>query len=85
MRLNLYSAPWCSSCQTVKKALETLTVEDLDIVVINIDTLTREDLMKVQVRGIPTLILQDSEGNEVKRKSGSLTTQQLKQFLGLDN
>ena len=85
MKLNLYSAPWCSACQTVKKSLETLVVEDLDITVINIDTLTREDLMKVQVRGIPTIVLQDSEGNELKRKSGSLTTQQLKQFLGLDN
>lgn len=85
MRLNLYSASWCSSCQTVKKSLETLAVEDLDITVVNIDTLTREDLTKVQVRGIPTLVLQDSEGNEIKRKSGSLTTQQLKQFLSIDN
>lgn len=85
MKLNLYSASWCTACLTVKNALNNLAIEDLEIEVIDIDTLSRMDLMKVQVRGIPTLVLQDFEGNELKRKSGSLTTQQLKQFLSLDS
>lgn len=39
--------------------------------------------MKVNVKGVPTLILQDDEGNELKRKAGALTKEQLKLFLGL--
>ena len=41
--------------------------------------------MKVNVKGAPTSILYDNQGNEIKRKSCALTKKQLEVFLGLDS
>jgi len=41
--------------------------------------------MKVNVKGAPTSILYDNQGNEIKRKSGALTKKQLEVFLGLES
>ena len=84
MKLSLYSAPWCGSCQTVKQSLNSINTEDLEIQVIDIDTLGMQALSKVGIKGIPSLILYDNQGNEIKRKSGALTKKQLQDFLGLD-
>ena len=83
MKVILYSAQWCSSCQTVKQALNSICVEDLEIEVLDVDTLGMQALSKVGIRGIPSLILYDNQGNEIKRKSGALTKKQLEDFLGI--
>lgn len=82
-KLNLYSAQWCNACQSVKQALNTILVDDLEIEVIDIDTLGMQELSKVGIKGIPSIILYDDQGNELKRKSGALTKKQLQDFLGL--
>ena len=82
MKVSLYSAPWCGSCQTVKQSLNSICTEDLEIEVLDVDTLGMQALSKV---GIPSLILYDNQGNEIKRKSGALTKKQLEVFLGLDS
>ena len=64
MKVILYSAQWCSSCQTVKQALNSICVEDLEIEVLDIDTLGMQALSKVGIKGIPTSILYDNQGNE---------------------
>lgn len=84
MKVSLYSAPWCGSCQTVKQSLNSICTNDLEIQVIDIDTLGMQALSKVGIKGIPSLILYDNQGNEIKRKSGALTKKQLEVFLGLD-
>lgn len=85
MKLNLYSAQWCASCSTLKQTLNTIPTDDLEIEVIDIDTLGMQELSKVGIKGIPSIILYDNQGNELKRKSGSLTKKQLEVFLSLDN
>ena len=85
MKVSLYSAPWCGSCQTVKQSLNSIPTEDLEIEVLDIDTLGMQELSKVGIKGIPSLILYDNQGNEIKRKSGALTKKQLEVFLGLDS
>ena len=85
MKVSLYSAPWCSSCQTVKQALNSICVEDLEIEVLDVDTLGMQALSKVGIKGIPSLILYDNQGNELKRKTGALTKKQLQDFLGLES
>ncbi len=85
MKVSLYSAPWCGSCQTVKQSLNSICTNDLEIQVIDIDTLGMQALSKVGIKGIPSLILYDNQGNELKRKTGALTKKQLEDFLGLDN
>ena len=85
MKLSVYSASWCSSCGTLKQALNSICVEDLEIEVLDVDTLGMQALSKAGIKGIPSLILYDNQGNEIKRKSGALTKKQLEVFLGLES
>ena len=85
MKLSLYSASWCASCGTLKQSLNSIDTEDLEIEVLDVDTLGMQALSKVGIKGIPSLILYDNQGNELKRKSGALTKKQLEVFLSIDN
>ena len=85
MKLSLYSASWCASCGTLKQTLNSIDTEDLEIEILDVDTLGMQALSKVGIKGIPSLILYDNQGNEIKRKSGALTKKQLEVFLGLDS
>ncbi len=85
MKVSLFTAQWCSACSTVKQSLNSICTNDLEIQVIDIDTLGMQALSKVGIKGIPSLILYDNQGNEIKRKSGALTKKQLEVFLGLDS
>ena len=83
MKLSLYSASWCASCGTLKQSLNSICTEDLEIEILDVDTLGMQALSKVGIKGIPSLILYDNQGNEIKRKSGALTKKQLEDFLGV--
>ena len=85
MKLSLYSASWCASCGTLKQSLNSICTEDLEIEILDVDTLGMQALSKVGIKGIPSLILYDNQGNEIKRKSGALTKKQLEVFLGLES
>ena len=85
MKLSVYSASWCASCGTLKQSLNSIDTEDLEIEVLDVDTLGMQALSKVGIKGIPSLILYDNQGNEIKRKSGALTKKQLEVFLGLES
>ena len=85
MKLSLFTASWCSSCGTLKQALNSIPTEDLEVEILDVDTLGMQALSKVGIKGIPSLILYDNQGNEIKRKSGALTKKQLEVFLGLDS
>ena len=84
MKVSVYSASWCASCGTLKQSLNSIDTEDLEIEILDVDTLGMQALSKVGIKGIPSLILYDNQGNEIKRKSGALTKKQLEMFLGLD-
>ena len=85
MKLSFFSASWCSSCGTLKQALNSIDTEDLEVEILDVDTLGMQALSKVGIKGIPSLILYDNQGNEIKRKSGALTKKQLEVFLGLES
>ena len=85
MKVSVYSASWCASCGTLKQSLNSVCTEDLEIEVLDVDALGMQALSKVGIKGIPSLILYDNQGNEGKRKSGALTKKQLEVFLGLDS
>ena len=85
MKVSVYSASWCASCGTLKQTLNAINTEDLEIEILDVDTLGMQALSKVGIKGIPSLILYDNQGNEIKRKSGALTKKQLEVFLGLDS
>lgn len=85
MRLVKYQSTWCQSCKTQTSLLNSIDLGDIALESIDIDNLDMQQLSKVKVHGIPTLILYDNQGNEIKRKSGALTKKQLEVFLGLDS
>lgn len=85
MKLIRYTAAWCQPCQSLKSNLSQLDLGELEVEVVDVDELGREGLMKANVKGVPTLILQDDLGNELKRKTGAMTKEQLKLFLGLED
>ena len=85
MKVSVYSASWCASCGTLKQSLNSICTEDLEIEVLDVDTLGMQALSKVGIKGIPSLILYDNQGNELKRKTGALTKKQLQDFLGLES
>ena len=85
MKLVKYQSAWCQSCKTQTSLLNVIDLGDIILEQIDIDNLDMQQLSKVKVHGIPTLILYDNQGNELKRKTGALTKKQLEDFLGLDN
>ena len=84
MKLVKYQSAWCQSCKTQTSLLNAIDLGDIILEQMDIDNLDMQQLSKVKVHGIPTLILYDNQGNELKRKTGSLTKKQLEDFLGLD-
>ena len=85
MKLVKYQSAWCQSCKTQTSLLNTIDLGDIVLEQIDIDNLDMQQLSKVKVHGIPTLILYDNQGNEIKRKSGALTKKQLEVFLGIES
>ena len=83
MKVSVYSASWCASCGTLKQALNSIGTEGIEIEILDVDTLGMQALSKIGIKGIPSLILYDNQGNEIKRKSGALTKKQLEDFLGV--
>ena len=81
------SSEWCQSCHQLARTLSNLTEAELSelptfsITEINVDK--EQALAKdFNVRSIPTIILLDSMGEELRRSTGSLTKDQLIKFLG---
>ena len=75
-----FSAPWCESCQQINPIMDTLISEGMNVKKVNIDY----DINLVErynIKNVPTLILTDLQGNELKRMSGGgKTRQQLKEW-----
>lgn len=79
MKVLKFSASWCSPCNMLAKVLEDYT-GDVEIVEVDID----EDFVlpvKFGIRGVPTLVLLDGNGGELRRKSGMLMINQFEDFI----
>ena len=75
--LKIYSRT-CGPCKVLESNLQLAGIpyERLDV-----HCIQGEDIaFKYEVRAVPTLILVDDEGNVVKRHSGLLGVQELKEF-----
>ena len=81
MKLLKFYAEWCQPCKMLSHIIKnagdkiTVPVEDVDI--------DNNIMMSVeyQVRSVPTMVLLDDDGKEIKREVGMMNEQKLLEFL----
>lgn len=81
MKLIKYSAQWCQPCKNLAVNLKTIDLSGIELEEVDVDSVGKDALMQAKVRSIPTLVLLSDDGTELRRKSGAMTTEQLKEFL----
>jgi len=75
-----FSAPWCANCKTLSKTLDKINLSTINLVEVNIDR-EAHTAIAYNVRALPTLILLDETGVEIRRLVGAQTL--TNEFLGL--
>lgn len=78
MKLLKFSADWCGPCKVLEKTLGNIEHENIDI------ELDEELTSKYGIRSIPTLVLVDDEGKEMRRLIGAVTLDEINKFLKCD-
>lgn len=79
MKVMKFGASWCSPCKMLQNIIDGITTE-VEIESIDID----EDPKLAQqynIRGVPTLVMVDDTGNEIKRNVGMITRDKLLEWL----
>lgn len=79
MKILKFAAEWCGPCKMLSKALEDYK-GDVQIEEIDIDE-NQELAIKFGVRGVPTCILVDENGGEIRRKSGMMMLNDFEEFI----
>ena len=78
-----FFATWCPPCKAltpiIEEVAEEIKEENLTIAKVNIDD-AQEIASKHQITAVPTLILFNN-GNEIKRLSGMMSKDSLKEFI----
>jgi thioredoxin 1 len=80
MKLIKLGATWCSPCKVLSKIIEDIDLGPYTLVEIDVDS-QREQAMKYNIRGVPVLVVEDDNGNELRRSVGFLSQDKLKEFL----
>lgn len=77
MKVLKFGADWCSACKSLTR---TLSGSSVDITEVDLDNDT-ELAIKYHIRNVPTLVLIDDSGTEMRRISGSITRAQFDKFI----
>ena len=79
MKLLKFYATWCGPCKSLSSVMENMT---LPITVENVDIDQNLDLAKKHnVRSVPTVVVVDDTGTEIKRAVGMMNEKQILTFL----
>lgn len=78
MKILKFYAEWCGPCKTLSKVLEGYN--EVEIQEIDIDK-DQETAIKYTIRGVPTLVLVDDNGNEIRRRTGMMMFNKFEKFV----
>lgn len=82
MKVIKFGASWCGPCRTVGPILHEVVNEIGNIELEDIDIEENEELIQqYKVKSVPTIVLIDNDGKELSRKTGSLSKNQLTDWL----
>lgn len=81
MKVLKFSATWCGPCKALSNILEQYYSGDAAIEEVDIDD-QKELTAEYGIRGVPTCVLLDDNGNEIRRKSGVMMIDEFEEFIG---
>ena len=80
MKVLKFAAEWCGPCKMLSSVLEKYYDGDVPIENIDIDQ-NSEVAVRYGIRGVPTLVLLDDNGGELRRKSGMMMIDEFEKFI----
>lgn len=79
MKVMKFYADWCGPCKALSNTLEGV---ETDVVIESVDIDHDSTVaMKYGVRGVPTMIMVEDDGTEIKRKTGAMSKAEIQLFL----
>lgn len=82
MKLLKFSASWCNPCKMLSESMGQVNLNGYELQEIDIDH--DQDLVaSFGVRSVPTMIIIDDDGTEVKRNTGVMSPGEIKQWLDI--
>lgn len=80
MKVLKFSAEWCGPCKMLANTIDKYYKGDVQIENIDIDE-NSEVAVRYGIRGVPTLVLLDDNGSELRRKSGMMMIDEFEKFI----
>jgi thioredoxin-like negative regulator of GroEL len=74
-----FSAQWCGPCKALGPIMDNLKIEGLPINKIDVDS-NPTISANYSIKSIPTLVLVDNSGRELKRLQGSKSSDEIKNW-----
>ena len=84
MKVLKFYATWCAPCKGLSMIVDGIK-DQVDIPFEDIDIQEQLELAaKYGIRSVPTMVIVDDEGVEIKRQSGMLNEEQLLSFIDVE-
>lgn len=80
MKVLKFSAAWCGPCRALSQIIDNIDDLAAEVVEIDVDE-AQEVAIRYGIRVVPTLVVVDDDGKELRRKSGTMSENDFKAFV----